>query len=110
MVLKIRVMNYGQFCRGVRESRSNCCRFSLVGVVPEKEPFQSAGKLFSYRELKFAQDCRRLVGRTVVHDNDFDAIQQRRLTHNFEPFETSTDQVLLVVHRNKNRKCRRGFH
>src|SRR5260370_8609197 len=74
VVLKIRVMNDCQFRVGVGQGGMNCRCFSLVGVMPEKEPFQPAGGPFSQRELKRTQDCLCLVGRTVVYDNDLDAV------------------------------------
>ncbi len=73
-------------------------------------PLHPAGGRFGQRALKFTQNRCRLVGRSIVHYDNFDAVEQRRVPEEFEPFEAGAYQVLLVVHGNKNGKCRRGFH
>ncbi len=49
VVLEVRIMNYRQFCVSLGKGSANGRRFSLVGIVPKKKPFQFAGRRFGDR-------------------------------------------------------------
>src|SRR2546421_7097615 len=76
----------------------------------QEEPFQFRNRSRSRRELKLAEHGTGLVGRTVVHDDNLNAIEQRGIHQKFEALETRTDQILLVIDGNENRKRGRSLH
>jgi hypothetical protein len=88
----------------------NRARLALVDFVDQEKPFDFAVGRHGFAEGKVAEDSAGLVGGTVVHDDNLNVIEERGAGEEFEPLETRTNQILLVIDRNENGKSDRSLH
>ena len=92
VILQVRILNNDQLARRYLETRAQSCSFAKIALLQ----YDLIDPSMRFRLKKFS----RSIGRSIIHDDDFNVLDRRRTDSIYHSF----DRRSLVVTRDNDRE------